>query len=88
MASIRERKRADGAVAYDVVYLLAGRQASVTFDDGAAAEEFLASVRLLGAERAMKAFGIAPAVRAVQRASAGAVADWVGSPHRVAFRGG
>jgi integrase len=78
MASIRERKRADGSVAYNVVYVHEGRQTSVTFDSGDAAEQFLGSIGLLGADRAMKAFGIAPTVRAVKQKPSGVtVADWV-----------
>lgn len=78
MASIRVRKRADGSVAYNVVYSHDGRQTSVTFDAEPAAEEFLGSVRLLGAARAMKAFGIAPTIRAAARKPSGmTVADWV-----------
>ncbi len=80
MASLRVRKRADGSTAYNVVYVHDGRQTSVTFDTEPAAEEFLNSVRLLGAERAMKAFGIAPTARAVPRRPSGVtVADWIAS---------
>lgn len=77
MASIRERKRADGTVAYNVVFHQGGRQTSVTFDDPGSAEQFLDSIGLLGADRAMAAFGIAATVRAVKKASVGTVADWV-----------
>ncbi len=78
MASIRARRRADGSIGYNVVYVLDGRQTSVTFDSEHAAAEFLASVKLLGAERAMKAFGIAPTLRAVKAKPSGVtVADWV-----------
>jgi integrase len=77
MAAIRERKRADGTVAYNVVYIHGGRQTSATFDNPNAAEEFLDTVRLLGADRAMAAFGITPTARAVRKASVGTVSDWV-----------
>jgi integrase len=77
MASIRVRRRADGSAGYNVVYMLDGRQTSATFDSETAAEEFLGSVRLLGAERAMRAFGIAPTVRQAARRSGVTVADWV-----------
>ena len=80
MASLRVRKRADGSTAYNVVYVHDGRQTSVTFDTEPAADEFLNSVRLLGSERAMKAFGIAPTARAAARQPSGVtVADWVAS---------
>lgn len=78
MASLRSRRRADGTTAHAVVYLLDGRQTSVTFDSEHSAQEFLDSIRLLGAERAMKAFGIAPTLRAVKAKPSGVtVADWV-----------
>ena len=64
MASIRTRKRSDGSIGYNVVYIHDGRQTSATFDTQPAAEQFLDSVRLLGADRAMTAFGITPTVRA------------------------
>jgi integrase len=78
MASIRERKRADGTVAYNVVYVHNKQQTSVTFDSEHSANEFLGSIKLLGAARAMAAFGIAPTVRAVKQKPSGVtVADWV-----------
>jgi integrase len=78
VASIRIRGRSDGTTAYNVVYVMDGRQTSVTFDSQAAADEFLGSIKLLGADRAMKAFGIAPTVRAIKQKPSGVtVADWV-----------
>lgn len=77
MASIRSRKRADGTNAYAVLYTYAGQQTSATFDSRHSAEEFKSSVELLGAERAMKAFGITPTVRAVKKTSKITVAQWV-----------
>lgn len=78
MASLRSRRRADGTTAYAVVYIHDGRQTSVTFDSEHSANEFLCSIKLLGADRAMKAFGIAPTIRAVKaRPSGVTVADWV-----------
>lgn len=77
MASIRSRKRADGTSAYAVLYSYAGQQTSATFDSRHSAEEFKSSVELLGAERAMKAFGITPTVRAVKKTSKITVAQWV-----------
>lgn len=77
MASIRSRKRADGTNAYAVLYTYAGQQTSATFDSRHSAEEFKTSVELLGAERAMKAFGITPTVRAVKKTSKITVAQWV-----------
>lgn len=78
MASIRIRRRSDGSVGYNVVYIHDGRQTSVTFDSEHSANEFLGSVKLLGAERAMKAFGIAPTLRAIKQKPSGVtVADWV-----------
>jgi integrase len=77
MASIRVRKRADGSTAYNVVYIYDKRQTSVTFDTQPDAEQFLSSVQLLGADRAMKAFGIAPTARAAASMSGVTVAGWV-----------
>jgi len=80
MASIRTRTRADGSIGYNVVYIHDGRQTSVTFDSEHSATEFLGSVKLLGSDRAMKAFGIAPTIRATKAKPSGAtVADWVAS---------
>ena len=78
MASIRIRQRADGSPAYNVVYIFNGRQTSATFDVEQSANDFLASVKRLGADRAMKAFGISPTVRAPKkRASGFNVSEWV-----------
>lgn len=78
MASIRSRRRADGTTAHAVLYSLSGSQTSATFPTLAAAEEFRDSVNLLGAQRAMAAFGITPTVQVAQRISGLTVADWVG----------
>ena len=77
MASIRVRLRGNGTTAYNVMYILDGRQTSVTFDSEHAAAEFRDSVNLLGAERAMAAFGIAPTAQAARITSGETVASWV-----------
>ena len=78
MASIRRRPRADGTVAFNVVYLLDGTQTSVTFDTERDATEFLDSIRLLGADRTMAAFGIGRTARpGKQKLSGITVASWV-----------
>ena len=77
MAFIRSRRRADGTTGYGVVYTHNGAQTSVTFDAEQTAGEFRDSVNMLGAERAMAAFGITPTVRAARTASGETVASWV-----------
>lgn len=63
MASIRERPRKDGTVAYSVLYTLDGRQTSLPFDDEKAAEAFKAAVDAHGAARACEIYGIDPRPR-------------------------
>lgn len=78
MASIRSRTRADGTTAHAVLYTVNGQQTSATFDTVKAAEEFRDSINLLGAKRAMQAFGITPTVRAAAQAMSGyTVGKWV-----------
>lgn len=76
MASIRSRKRAGGSTAYAVLYKHRGQQTSATFDTEESAEEFRAAVDSIGAEKAMKGWGIAPTERAMKRSTAPTVADW------------
>lgn len=78
MAYIRTRPRADGTTGYAVMYKLGGQQTSTTYDSEAAAKEFCDSVNLIGPERAMAAFGIAPTVRAERTATGKTVAEYVG----------
>lgn len=77
MASLRSRPRADGTVAHAVLYQYAGQQTSATFDTEADAEEFRKAVDTLGAERAMKAWDIAPTVRATRRSTAPTLGEWI-----------
>ena len=77
MAFIRSRRRADGTVGYAVMYKLNGQQTSTTYDTEAGANELCRSINLLGPERAMAAFGIAPTVRVARSASGLTVAQWV-----------
>jgi len=77
MASIRARKRADGSVAYAVLYKHRGQQTSVTFDTEHSAGEFCDSIELIGAERTMAAFGIGMTERTAKSTSGLSVADWV-----------
>lgn len=64
MASIRKRQRADGSTAYGVLYQFEGTQTAATFDAERPAEEFRDAINSIGAERAMKAWGISPTKRA------------------------
>lgn len=78
MASLRKpRKRADGTVAHAVLYTYAGQQTSVTFDSASEAVEFRDAVNSIGADRAMKAWGIAPTKRVLTRSTAPTVAEWL-----------
>lgn len=78
MAWIRERQRANGTTAWTVRYELDdGTQTSATFDDNDSATEFRDAVNSIGAERAMKAWGIAPTKRAAKRSTAPTVKVWL-----------
>lgn len=76
MASIRSRQRADGTTAYAVLYKLNGRQTAATFDDEASATEFRDTVNNIGADRAMRAWGIGATPRA-EKPKGPTVAEWV-----------
>lgn len=76
MASIRARARADGTTAYAVLYKLGTVQTAVTFDDQGSAEEFKAAVESIGAERAMKAWGIGATTR-VQKPKGQTLSEWI-----------
>lgn len=78
MASIRRRERADGTVALAVLYSYNGQQTSTTFDDEGDAAEFRDAVNTLGADRAMKAWDIAPTIAAAMRSIAPTVSTWIG----------
>ena len=54
MAHVNERVRADGSVAYRVMFRLDGRQTSETFGDERAAKEFAALVDEIGGEAALR----------------------------------
>jgi integrase len=77
MASIRERKRGDGSIAYTVLYKIDGRQSSLTFDDEKQAAAFKAAVDIHGSGRALEMYGVDPAPRRHDRASQMTVAEWV-----------
>lgn len=78
VASIRERPRADGTIAYAVLYSLAGRQSALTFDDKKAAGAFKVAVEAHGAERALQMYGINTAPRRRDPVDTMTVAYWVG----------
>lgn len=77
MASIRIRSRADGTTTHVVNYRHAGRQSTVTFEMKADADRFVAAVNTLGAERALKAFGIGPTNAAAKQAAGPTVTEWI-----------
>ncbi|ANW63971.1 integrase [Mycobacterium sp. djl-10] len=82
MASIRSRQRADGSWGHAVLYSFNGEQTSTTFDgatkdDTAEAEEFRTAVNTIGAEKAMKAWGIGQTIRAAKRSSSLTVHQWL-----------
>lgn len=64
MASIRVRTRRGGSQAWSVLYVINGRQTSVTFDTEADAAKFKLLVDNVGAQRAMDAWGIADTPKA------------------------
>lgn len=74
MASIRKRVRKDGTVAYNVMYLIDGRQTSATFDTEKVAKSFRDNVHALGARRAMDMWGIPDTVKVQEQAT---VKAWV-----------
>jgi integrase len=78
MASIRKRTRAGGTVAHAVLYELNGKQTSVTFDDQTTAEQFRDAVNSIGAERAMKAWDIAPTKKLAAPPTGPTVEEWLG----------
>lgn len=73
-SSVRERPRRDGTICYSAVYWIDGKQASLPFDDPAAAELFRQAVKVHGAARALEMHGIKPAPR---ERKAITVAQWV-----------
>lgn len=78
MATLRKRPRADGTTAYAVTYSFNSRQTSATFDDEPSAQEFRAAIDSIGAEKAMKAWGIEPTERALtKRSTAPTVQVWL-----------
>lgn len=78
MASIRVRSRRGGSQSWAVLYVIDGRQTSVTFDLEADAEKFKLLVDTVGAVRAMSAWGIADTPKA-PRPLGPTVADWCAS---------
>lgn len=79
MASIRNRVRQGGSQAWSVLYVINGRQTSVTFDTEAEAAKFKLLVDNVGAERAMSAWGIPDTPKAAARTGGVTVAEWVGA---------
>lgn len=77
MAFIRSRRRADGTTGYTVAYKYNGQQTSVTYATESTAIELRDSINLLGPERAMAAFGIAPTAKIAKTISNETVASWV-----------
>lgn len=69
MASIRTRTRRDGTTSWSVLYVIDGRQSSVTFDIQEGAEKFRTLVDTVGPKRALDAWGIADTVKADHRRS-------------------
>lgn len=77
MAWVKARNRSDGTTAHVVRYVLAdGTQTSATFDAAEPAAEFRTAVNTIGAEKAMIAWGIAPAINR-RRSAKPTVAEWV-----------
>lgn len=81
MASIRERKRADGTVInYSVLYTLDKRQTSLPFDNLESADKFKDLVNNVGPARALEIHGINPAPRrrtADERAQSMPLSEWL-----------
>lgn len=63
-------------MAYAVLYQLSGKQTAATFDTEHTAEEFRDAVNSIGAERAMKGWGIGHTTR-VQRPKGPTVEEWL-----------
>lgn len=76
MASIRGPRRADGT-GWAVLYQYNHQQTSTTFDTEPDAEKFRDAVNAIGAEKAMKAWGITPTQRAAKKSAGVTVAEWV-----------
>jgi integrase len=77
MASIRERPRADGTVAYLVLYRMEdGRQGGLTCADKPSAEAFKVAVEAHGARRACEMYDVNPEPRRVSTPEM-TVAEWV-----------
>ena len=76
MASIRVRTRRGGSQSWAVLYVIDGRQTSVTFDTEADAQKFRTLVDTVGPRRAMDAWGIADTPKAPPRRGPTLV-DWV-----------
>lgn len=64
MATIRERKRRDGSVAYAVIYTAEGRQTSDTLPDLKSAQRYRDMVNALGGAKAREAAGFGKPKRA------------------------
>lgn len=62
-ASIRERPRRDGTIAYGVLHRLDGRQSVLTFDDPQKAAAMVALIKAHGSKRALEMHGIRQAPR-------------------------
>jgi len=58
MASVRKRNRNDGTPYWSVLYNIAGKQASTSFNDSADAESLRELINRVGAARALQVQGI------------------------------
>lgn len=76
MASIRSRTRRDGTPSWSVLYVIDGRQSSVTFDTEEAAHQFRVLVDTVGPKRAMDAWGIIDTPKSDRRHGP-TLADWL-----------
>ncbi len=77
MASIRTRQRKDSTAAYAVMFVIDGRQTSVTFDTEDTAEQFRGLVDSVGGTRAMAAWGIADAPKTLTRNLGPTIDGWL-----------
>jgi integrase len=67
MASIRTRHRKDGTASFSVLFVIDGRQTSVTFDDIKTSEQFRDLVDRVGGKRAMTAWEIADVPKQIRK---------------------
>lgn len=80
MATVSERRKADGTLSYVVSYRFGGRgseQGGLTFDDRRAADAFKAAVEAHGADKALRMYGVEPKPQKTRKARELTVTDWV-----------